>query len=86
MVGFSSYNQIKMHLEDMEKTTFVTMWETFCYKVMPFRLKNTGVTYQRAMVEKIPAKAESSKMYLWGHVGKVASICSQRERDRDRPR
>ena len=34
----------------MEKTTFVTQWGTFCYKVMPFRLKNVGATYQRAMV------------------------------------
>ncbi|KAA3473084.1 RNA-directed DNA polymerase-like protein [Gossypium australe] len=39
-----------MHPEDMEKTTFVTMWGTFCYKVMPFGLKNTGETYQIAMV------------------------------------
>ena len=36
MNGFSGYNQIKMALEDMEKTTFVTQWGTFCYKVMPF--------------------------------------------------
>ncbi|KAK5776518.1 hypothetical protein PVK06_044477 [Gossypium arboreum] len=50
MDGFSGYNQIKMHLEDMNKTTFVTMWGTFCYKVMPFGLKNAGATYQRAMV------------------------------------
>ncbi|KAA3481966.1 gag/pol polyprotein [Gossypium australe] len=48
--GFSGYNQIKMHPEDMDKTTFITMWGTFCYKVMPFGLKNTGATYQRAMV------------------------------------
>ena len=34
----------------MEKTTFVTLWGTFCYKVMSFGLKNTGVTYHRAMV------------------------------------
>ena len=34
----------------MEKTIFVTEWGTFCYKVMPFELKNAGVTYQRAMV------------------------------------
>ena len=26
------------------------MWGTFCYKVMPFRLKNVGATYQIAMV------------------------------------
>ena len=31
-------------------TTFLTMWGTFCYKVMPFGLKNVGATYQRAMV------------------------------------
>ena len=36
MDGFSGYNQIRMAPEDMEKTTFLTMWETFCYKVMPF--------------------------------------------------
>ena len=34
----------------MEKTTFVTQWGTFCYKVMPFGLKNVGSTYQHAMV------------------------------------
>ena len=50
MDGFSGYNQIRMALEDKEKTVFVTMWGTFCYKVMPFGLKNAGATYQRAMV------------------------------------
>ena len=50
MDEFSGYNQIKMAPEDMEKTTFLTMWGTFCYKVMPFGLKNAGATYQRAMV------------------------------------
>ena len=39
-----------MTSEDREKTTFLTMWGTFCYKVMPFGLKNAGATYQRAMV------------------------------------
>ncbi|KAG8503936.1 hypothetical protein CXB51_002220 [Gossypium anomalum] len=50
MDGFSGYNQIKMHPEDMDKTTFITLWGTFCYKVMPFGLKNAGATYQQAMV------------------------------------
>ena len=50
MDGFSGYNQIKMAPEDIEKTTFVTMWGIFYYKVMSFGLKNAGATYQRAMV------------------------------------
>ena len=48
MDGFSGYNQIKMAPEDMEKTFFITPWGTYCYKVMPFGLKNAGATYQRA--------------------------------------
>ena len=47
MDGFSRYNQIKMASEDMEKTSFITPWGTYCYKVMPFGLKNAGATYQR---------------------------------------
>ena len=47
MDTFSGYNQIKMEEADQEKTSFVTSQGLFCYKVMPFKLKNTGVTYQR---------------------------------------
>ncbi|PKI68468.1 hypothetical protein CRG98_011157 [Punica granatum] len=36
--------------KDKLKTTITTMWGTFCYRVMPFGLKNAGATYQRAMV------------------------------------
>ena len=50
MDGFSRYNQICIGFDDMEKTTFVTMWGIFCYKVMPFGLKNARAIYQRAMV------------------------------------
>ena len=38
-----------MAKKDMEKTSFNTPWGVFCYKVMPFGLKNAGATYQRAM-------------------------------------
>jgi hypothetical protein len=29
--------------------TFICPWGTFAYRKMPFRLKNTGATFQRAM-------------------------------------
>ena len=48
MDGFSGYNKILMAPEDMEKTSFITEWGAYYYQVMPFRLKNTGATYQRA--------------------------------------
>ena len=40
MDGFSIYNQIMMAVIDKIKTAFITEWGTYCYKVMPFRLKN----------------------------------------------
>ena len=49
MDTFSGYNQIKMSEEDQERTSFVTSQGLFCYKVMPFGLKNAGATYQRLM-------------------------------------
>ena len=52
MDAFSSYNQILIHPYDQEKTTFITEKGIFCYKVMPFGLKNAGATYQR-LVNKI---------------------------------
>ena len=49
MDTFSGYNQIRMHENDQEETSFVTNQGLFCYKVMPFGLKNAGATYQRLM-------------------------------------
>ena len=47
MDAFSGYNQISMDPDDQEKTSFVTGQGTYCYRVMPFGLKNAGATYQR---------------------------------------
>ncbi|KAM1935127.1 hypothetical protein ACFX15_019227 [Malus domestica] len=49
MDGSSGYNQIHMALEYEELTAFRTPKGIYCYKVMPFGLKNAGATYQRAM-------------------------------------
>ena len=47
MDAFSGYNQISMDPDDQEKTSFVIVQGTYCYRVMPFGLKNAGATYQR---------------------------------------
>ncbi|KAL0395425.1 UNVERIFIED_CONTAM: Transposon Tf2-12 polyprotein [Sesamum latifolium] len=49
MDGSSGYNQIRMAPADEELMVFRTPKGIYCYKVMPFGLKNTGATYQRAM-------------------------------------
>jgi hypothetical protein len=47
--GFSGYNQVLVHPDDQEKTTFTTPWGTFMYSKMPFGLMNASATFQRAM-------------------------------------
>ena len=49
MDAYSGYNQIRMYPLDEEKTTFMTNQANYCYKTMPFGLKNAGATYQRLM-------------------------------------
>ena len=49
MDGYSKYNQIRIATRDAKKTVFRTPIENFYYTVMPFDLKNAGVTYQRTM-------------------------------------
>ena len=42
MDGSSGYNQIRMNPKDEELTAFRTPKGIYCYKVMPFGLKNAG--------------------------------------------
>jgi len=47
--AFSVHNQICMHPRDESKTAFMTELSSYCYKVMPFWLKNVDATYWRLM-------------------------------------
>ena len=47
--AMASYHQISLHSPNQEKTVFITPRGVYCYKVMPFGLKNVRTTYQRLM-------------------------------------
>ncbi|KAM2257156.1 hypothetical protein ACFXTI_047429 [Malus domestica] len=65
MDAYSGYNKILMNPPDQEHTAFTTDSELYCYKVMPFGLKNAGATYQR-LVNLMFAKqiGKSMKVYV----------------------
>ncbi|KAI5323872.1 hypothetical protein L3X38_032945 [Prunus dulcis] len=64
MDAYSGYNQIMMHEDDKAKTSFIIEKGTYCYKVMPFGLKNAGATYQR-LVNKIFKERISKTMEVY---------------------
>ena len=64
MDAFLGYNQIKMAEQDQEKIVFITSQGLYCYKVMPFRLKNAGSTYQR-LVNKMFSKQIERNMEVY---------------------
>ena len=64
MDTFSGYNKISMDPDDQEKTSFVIGQGTYCYRVMPFGLKNAGATYQR-LVNKMFQKQIGASMEVY---------------------
>jgi hypothetical protein len=47
--AYFRYSQIRLKVEDEDKTAFITPHGVYCYMTMPFGLKNAGATYQRCM-------------------------------------
>ena len=72
--GFSGYNQVRIHLDDQEKTAFVTEWGVFVVVVMMFGLKTALATFQRVIQEifheYIPTFMQVFWMILLSTVGK----------------
>lgn len=63
--AYRGYHQIAMHGPDREITSFTTPRGLFCYRVMPFGLKNVGATFQR-MVTKMfaPLLGRTMEAYI----------------------
>ena len=63
--GYSGYFQISIAKEDQKKTTFITPWGFFAYRVMPFGFTNAPTTFQRFMNHVFqPYFGKSIKVYI----------------------
>ncbi|CAA0807007.1 Unknown protein, partial [Striga hermonthica] len=62
--AYSGYNQIPMHPDDAEHTSFYSARGLYCYVMMTFRLKNAGATYQR-LVNKMFARLIGHTMEVY---------------------
>ena len=78
--AFKGYHQIPLALNDQEKIDFVTPIGNYHYKVMPFRLKSAGSTYQRMMTRMFePQLGKSIEVYIDNMVVKSKVVSEQVE-------
>jgi hypothetical protein len=47
--AYSGYHKIEMCRVDQLATSFITPFGVYCYKTMPFEIKNVGATYQQCI-------------------------------------
>lgn len=51
--SFSRYFLLEIAPKDQKKTTFITPWGCFCYRVLPFGLTNGLTYYQRRQIRSL---------------------------------
>lgn len=73
---FLSYNQVEMEPNDEVHTSLVTTFNTYCYEVMSFGLKNVQVTYQRLVTIVLGHKALDNILLL----NEVLYSCKKKNR------
>ena len=87
--AYSGYHQIMMKESDQLVTSFITLYGSYCYIIMPFSLKNAGATYQQCMQQCFadqidpldqPAQVKRPKptiaVYVDNIVVKTAQACN----------
>lgn len=89
--SFLAYNQVLVHPDDQDKTTFTTPWGNFMYVKIPFGLMNAGATFHRVMdiafsneiehfiviyLDDITAFSKTNEEHL-GHIRKVFEKCQK---------
>ena len=47
--AYSGFHQIPLNEKDQIKIAFITPYGAYCYRTMPFGLRNASATYQRCM-------------------------------------
>jgi hypothetical protein len=72
--AYSSYHQIKMKESNQLATSFVTLYDMYCYVTMPFGLNNAGVTYQRT-IQKCLADQIGHNIHAYVNCGDLAHHC-----------
>ncbi|KAA3461140.1 Integrase, catalytic core [Gossypium australe] len=76
MDGFSEYNQIKTHPDDMEKTTFVIMWGMAkSGKLLGFVVSEKGIEIDPDkfnVIQELPPSCTQKE--VWGFLGKLNYI------------
>jgi hypothetical protein len=73
---FSGYHQIWLHTEDKEKTSFITLFRTYCYLRMSKGLHNVGPTFCRMM--KVALKDQVGRNML-SYVDDIVVASKKRE-------